>query len=109
MPRACASRSAPPTSAAVSSPRWKSYWARSSERRAAARKAATSRATSSACWPPSVRVRMLMEAFIERLGRATIGATFNFYRDGAGAAVRRERLLAYLEARRDAPLLLVGE
>lgn len=41
--------------------------------------------------------------------RARIGATFNFYRDGAGAAVRRERLLAYLRSRQDAPLLLVGE
>jgi len=40
---------------------------------------------------------------------ATIGATFNFYRDGDGAATRRERLLDYLRARRDAPLLLVGE
>ena len=46
---------------------------------------------------------------IERLARARIGATFNFYRDGDGAAARRERLLAYLEARQDAPLLLVGE
>jgi uracil-DNA glycosylase len=43
------------------------------------------------------------------LRRARIGATFNFYRDGEGAAVRRERLLGYLRARRDAPLLLVGE
>lgn len=41
--------------------------------------------------------------------RARIGATFNFYRDGAGAAARRERLLRYLRAREDAPLLLVGE
>lgn len=41
--------------------------------------------------------------------RARIGATFNFYRDGAGAAARRERLLGYLRAREDAPLLLVGE
>ncbi len=40
---------------------------------------------------------------------ARIGATFNFYRDGVGAAVRRERLLGYLCARRDAPILLVGE
>lgn len=39
----------------------------------------------------------------------TIGETFNFYRDGQGAAVRRERLAAYLESRHDAPLLLVGE
>jgi uracil-DNA glycosylase len=50
-----------------------------------------------------------MESLIERLARARIGATFNFYRDGEGAAVRRERLNAYLESRRDAPLLLVGE
>jgi uracil-DNA glycosylase len=50
-----------------------------------------------------------MEELIERLRRARIGATFNFYRDGKGAARRRERLLAYLTDRRDAPLLLVGE
>jgi uracil-DNA glycosylase len=50
-----------------------------------------------------------MDEFIERLVRATIGATFNFYRDGAGAVTRRKRLLAYLRARQDAPLLLVGE
>jgi len=43
------------------------------------------------------------------LRRARIGATFNFYRDGDGAAVRRQRLLAYLEARQEARLLLVGE
>ena len=41
--------------------------------------------------------------------RARIGATFNFYRDGEGAAVRRQRLLAYLEDRQGARLLLVGE
>ena len=52
---------------------------------------------------------MVMEELIERLRRATIGATFNFYRDGDGAAARRDRLLAYLEARDSAPLLLVGE
>jgi uracil-DNA glycosylase len=52
---------------------------------------------------------MRMEELIERLARARIGATFNFYRDGAGASVRRERLLAYLTERRDAPLLLIGE
>jgi uracil-DNA glycosylase len=51
----------------------------------------------------------VIEELIERLRRARIGATFNFYRDGADAARRRERLLAYLEARVDAPLLLVGE
>ena len=50
-----------------------------------------------------------MEEFIERLTRARIGTTFNFYRDGLGAAKRCERLLAYLEARAEAPVLLVGE
>jgi uracil-DNA glycosylase len=50
-----------------------------------------------------------MEELIERLRRARIGATFNFYRDGEGAATRCERLLAYLTERQDAPLLLVGE
>src|SRR3954468_13050681 len=72
-------------------------------------KSATWRAISTGFWPPSVRVRMRMELLIERLARARIGATFNFYRDGEGAGVRRERLRAYLESRRDAPLLLVGE
>jgi uracil-DNA glycosylase len=50
-----------------------------------------------------------MEELIERLRGARIGATFNFYRDGEGADARCERLLAYLQAREDAPLLLVGE
>src|SRR4029453_18222301 len=108
-PRRCASRRAPPTTAAVSSRRWKSYCARSSERCAASRNSATSCAISDGCWPPSVRVRMRMEELIERLRRARIGATFNFYRDGEGAAVPRERLLTYLQARQEAPLLLVGE
>ena len=40
---------------------------------------------------------------------ARIGATFNFYRDGDGAAARRQRLRAYLESRETASLLLVGE
>ena len=50
-----------------------------------------------------------MDELITRLAGATIGETFNFYRDGPGAAMRRERLSAYLESRSDAPLLLVGE
>src|SRR5262245_26901671 len=108
-PRPRASRRAPPTTAAVSSRRLKSYCARSSERCAAPSQSASSSAISRGCWPPSVRVRMRMEELIERLRRARIGATFNFYRDGDGAATRRERLLAYLLARQDAPLLLVGE
>ena len=40
---------------------------------------------------------------------ARIGATFNFYRDGDGAAARCQRLHAYLDSRDAAPLLLVGE
>jgi uracil-DNA glycosylase len=50
-----------------------------------------------------------MEELISRLCHATIGRTFNFYRDGEGAATRCERLHAYLLEREDAPLLLVGE
>jgi uracil-DNA glycosylase len=50
-----------------------------------------------------------MEELIMRVARARIGETFNFYRDGQGAALRRERLRAYLESRREAPVLLVGE
>ena len=50
-----------------------------------------------------------MDELIEQLASATIGATFNFYRDGAGAETRRERLREYLRTRQDAPLLLVGE
>lgn len=38
-----------------------------------------------------------------------IGATFNFYRDGERAAVLRERIEAYLDARACASILLVGE
>jgi uracil-DNA glycosylase family 4 len=66
-------------------------------------------ATSSGFWPPSVRVWIRMEEFMAQLAGAIIGETFNFYRDGLGAAARRHRLRAYLESRRDAPLLLVGE
>jgi uracil-DNA glycosylase len=50
-----------------------------------------------------------MEELISRLADATIGDTFNFYRNGSGAENRRARLAAYLESRREAPLLLVGE
>jgi hypothetical protein len=47
--------------------------------------------------------------FVERLSSARIGGTFNFYRDGDGADVRRTRLLDYLDANRGTRLLLVGE
>ena len=44
--------------------------------------------------------------FVTRLAAAQIGATFNFYREGDGAAVRRLRLREYLEQRGDAEVLL---
>ena len=50
-----------------------------------------------------------MRSLIDRLVAARIGRTTNFYRDGAGAGLRRDRLAAYLEQRSDAPILLVGE
>jgi uracil-DNA glycosylase len=46
---------------------------------------------------------------MDRLVAARIGRTVNFYRSGPGAARRRDRLAAYLEARADAQWLLVGE
>ncbi len=48
-------------------------------------------------------------SLVRRLARAEIGATFNFYRDGRGSALRRERLVEYLERRLDSPFVLVGE
>jgi uracil-DNA glycosylase len=47
--------------------------------------------------------------FVERLAAARIGETLNFYREGAGAELRRARLAEYLDAHADAPILLVGE
>jgi uracil-DNA glycosylase len=47
-----------------------------------------------------------MDRFVGQLARARIGATFNQYAD---SPLRRERLLAYLDAHRAAPFLLVGE
>ena len=47
--------------------------------------------------------------FVRRLAEARIGATFNFYAEGAGAEVRRARLTDYLESRSAASILLVGE
>jgi uracil-DNA glycosylase len=48
----------------------------------------------------------VVAAFVEQLARARIGETFNQYR---GSALRRDRLRAYLDARVDARILLVGE
>ena len=47
--------------------------------------------------------------FVADLAAARIGTTFNFYREGARAPLRRERLAAYLDRRRDASCLVVGE
>jgi uracil-DNA glycosylase len=49
------------------------------------------------------------ERFVRRLAGARIGRTYNFYREGDRADLLRRRLQGYLEDRRDAPLLLVGE
>jgi uracil-DNA glycosylase len=46
---------------------------------------------------------------VDALAQAHIGETFNFYRNGSGASLRRERLTAYLGLHADAPLLLVAE
>jgi hypothetical protein len=53
-----------------------------------------------------VRHHGLVEGFVERLAGVEIGATYNQYAD---SGLRRRRLAEYLETRRDAPLLLVGE
>jgi len=50
-----------------------------------------------------------VDDFVRSLARARIGQTYNFYRGGRGAALRRERLSEYLLARRRAEVMLVGE
>jgi uracil-DNA glycosylase len=52
---------------------------------------------------------MTSAGLVDRLAEATIGATFNFYRDGAGADRRRERLRDYLRRVEGAQLALVAE
>ena len=52
---------------------------------------------------------MRARKFVDRLAAARIGTTHNFYREGEGAELRRDRLAAYLEERASAPVLLVGE
>ena len=51
----------------------------------------------------------VIAGLVDDLAGATIGATFNFYREGAGALHRRRRLRSYLEEKEGAPILLVGE
>jgi uracil-DNA glycosylase len=64
-------------------------------------------ATSSAGWPPSVKVRRVIAgAIVASLAETALGGTFNQYRR---SGLRRERLERYLALRWDAPLLLVGE
>jgi uracil-DNA glycosylase len=50
-----------------------------------------------------------VSSFIDELAGARIGRTFNFYRDGERAWLRRRRLSAYLASREDAEILLVAE
>ncbi|MDH4177109.1 MAG: uracil-DNA glycosylase [Thermoleophilia bacterium] len=50
-----------------------------------------------------------MRALVDRIAATRIGGTFNQYAEGPRAALLRERLAAYLAAREDAPVLLVGE
>ena len=52
---------------------------------------------------------MPTSSFVSALAGADIGATFNFYRNGLRARLRRERLERYLDERADAPVLLVAE
>jgi uracil-DNA glycosylase len=47
--------------------------------------------------------------YVARLAAARIGSTFNQYAVGPRARILRGRLVAYLEARAGAPVLLVGE
>jgi len=47
-----------------------------------------------------------MPDLVARLARARIGTTYNQY---ARSELRRERLRAYLDAKQDAPIVLVGE
>jgi uracil-DNA glycosylase len=53
-----------------------------------------------------VPVGSASRSFVARLAGATIGATFNQYAD---SPKRRRRLIHYLDAHADAPILLVGE
>jgi hypothetical protein len=50
-----------------------------------------------------------VDAFVARLAAARIGDTFNFYRDGESAPLRRARLREYLERHAATAVLLVGE
>jgi uracil-DNA glycosylase len=49
------------------------------------------------------------QELVNELAEASIGTTFNQYRDGPRAPLLRRRLRAYLEVRAEATVLLVGE
>jgi uracil-DNA glycosylase len=61
--------------------------------------------------PPRARSQAALDPtrLVDALAGARIGETFNQYADGPRAPLLRERLVAYLEARRGARLVLVGE
>jgi uracil-DNA glycosylase len=48
-------------------------------------------------------------SFVQRLAETCIGSTYNFYAEGVAADLRRARLTEYLDSRRRARTLLVGE
>jgi uracil-DNA glycosylase family 4 len=50
-----------------------------------------------------------VDALVDELARARIGATYNQYATGPRAELLRSRLSAYLVSRAAAPILLVGE
>ena len=52
---------------------------------------------------------MIASDIVDRLARAEIGATYNFYRHGDRARLLCLRLESYLRTRADVPFLLVGE
>jgi len=52
---------------------------------------------------------VIADAIVDALAEAVIGRTYNFYREGGGANLRRRRLRHYLASRETAPILLVGE
>ncbi|HEX4746465.1 MAG TPA: uracil-DNA glycosylase [Gaiellaceae bacterium] len=50
-----------------------------------------------------------LDRFVDELAAARIGGTYNQYAESPRAALLRSRLAAYLDARADARILLVGE
>ena len=52
---------------------------------------------------------MQADEFVDRLAAVEIGGTFNFYKHGPAAALRRRRLRDYLERHAHTRFLLVGE